>query len=65
MGGSPLASNKEEIRGAGLGGGRAPRTVLPRVLDQPAVSEVSSMTKLVCSDESSFIRNFTETVLPL
>jgi hypothetical protein len=26
---------------------------------------VSSTTKLVCSDESSFIRNFTEIVLPL
>ena len=32
---------------------------------QVTFSAVSSTTKLVCSDESSFIRNFTEIVEPL
>ena len=32
---------------------------------QPVVTEVSSTTKLVCSEASSVIRNFTVTVLPL
>ena len=51
--------------GRGLGGGRAPRTLYSGCGRQLAVSEVSSMTKLVCSEESSWPRNFTVTVLPL
>ena len=55
-------SSADPRNGGGGGEGRRRRR---RGCGVSLVSDVSSTTKLVCSEESSFIRNLTVTVLPL